>query len=103
MCGAAAVGNSNGIRRYGGEGGPTIAIDKQEPESLRTLDWGQVVSRVDVAGSPWRQLASDEVVVESWRGRPDAMVLLPPFMRKAVALSWWPSALCKHVRDVCLL
>jgi hypothetical protein len=24
-------------------------------------------------------------------------VLLPPFIRKAMALSWWPVALFKHV------
>jgi hypothetical protein len=43
-------------------GGPTEAIDRQEPESLITLDVGQVSSRVGVVGSPRRQLV---VVVES--------------------------------------
>ena len=77
-------------------GGPTKTVEKLEPESLVTLDWGTVLSRVAAVGSPHCQLVDGG----RWRGRPDAMVLLPPRMRKAVASSLWPSALCKHVMDV---
>ena len=80
-------------------GGPTkTVLDRQTAEySFKTLGW-LVVSQIGmVVGSPPRQLGA---VVCRWRGRPDEIVLLPPFILKAVASSLWPSALRWHVSDV---
>ena len=101
-----AMANLSGGMVIGG--GPMGSVDKQKSEySLMTLV-GLIVrlgSHVDI-GSPRRQLvagggaaAADRVVV-SWRGRPAAMVLLPPCIRKTVASVLWPAALRGHVSEV---
>ena len=82
-----------------GSGGPTNTLDKLSAETLETFTGKLVllVARIVLrVGSPRRQL----LAVGSWRGRPEEIVLLPPFMRKAVASSWWPSALWRHVMEV---
>ena len=70
------------------------------PESLLTLDWIVVSARqLRTIGSPRRQFAGEDerreeerVVVElsevgRRRARPEEMILLPPIMRNAVAVS----------------
>lgn len=82
----------------GGPIGLTVVVEKhREPESLLgTLDIGGRGSAVAAIGSPRRQSR----VVGNWRGRPVEIVLLPPFILKAVASSLWPSALWLQVAEV---
>ena len=94
---AMAIVSAGGII-FGGGGPIGLTVDKLKPESLKTLGGMTVRSRVVDIGSPRRQLVDADVL--SWRGRPEEIVLLPPCMRNAVALSLCPSALFKQVREV---
>ena len=49
-----------------------------------------------MVGSPCRHLV---LVDGSCHGRPEEIVLLPPFSQEAVASSWWPVVLCKYMRE----
>jgi hypothetical protein len=105
MCSAAAVGNGNGVGRAYSRGGPTGAtvVDKQKSDSLHVTLRGIVVvsdGSVVVVGSPRRQLEKAAAGAANWRGRPEEIVLLPPFILKAVASSLCPSALRRQVREV---
>ena len=81
-------------------GGPMGTVARLKPESLLTLDWIVVSARqLRTIGSPRRQFAGEDerreeerVVVElsevgRRRARPEEMILLPPIMRNAVAVS----------------
>ena len=98
---SAMATRSGGIKVGGG--GPTVADDKLKPVTLETLRGIEEASTADgKVGSPRRQLGV-EALDASCRGRPLEIVLLPPRMRNAVASSRCPSALCRHVREVCRL
>lgn len=85
-------------------GGPialTVVKQLKRPGSLLvTLDSGgrSAAAAAMRIGSPHRQ---SRVVLDNWRGRPDVILLLPPFILKAVASSLWPAALWSQVADVC--
>ena len=84
------------------EGGPIVGrADKHEPDSLVERELVVVIcgSTSGPKGSPPRQVGA----AGRRRARPAEMVLLPPFILKAVASSLWPSALFKQVADVWLL
>ena len=81
-------------------GGPMGTVARLKPESLLTLDWIVVSARqLRTIGSPRRQFAGEDerreeerVAVElsevgRRRARPEEMILLPPIMRNAVAVS----------------
>ena len=85
----------------GGSGGPT---EKGVTElqiitvSLETLGIDNRGVTIGAVGSPPRQ-----VLAGKRRARPAEIVLFPPFILNAVAVSLWPSALLRHVADVCAL
>ncbi len=89
------------IAKESEEGGPTYTVDRHKSEYSLVITLGrfEVVSIVSGVGSPRCQFG---VTAGSWRGRPDEMVLLPPFILNAVASSLWPSALRWQVSDVWL-
>ena len=95
---------SGGMIVGGGPTRDTELEDRQIFESLRVtlgkLSAVSTVGNVVVVGSPRRQLADGGAAVASWRGRLEEMVLLPPFILKAVASSLWPLALRRQVSDV---
>ena len=86
---SAMARESGGISSWGG---PTKTVERHKADSsLETL--GRMVVAVTVTGvvgSPRRQFGDG---AGRRRGRPDEMVLLPPFILNAVASSLCPSAL----------
>ena len=98
MGGATTVGDSKRIGRKDSRGGPTRTVDKLKSVLLETLGGGIVVAIVFTVGSFRCQLLDEAA---NCRGRPEEIVLFPPFMRKAMASSWCPTALCKDVRCDC--
>lgn len=81
-------------------GGPTVGAEvKQHSESLETLVEETTLLFV---GSPHRQSLL-EARFRARRARPELMVLLPPFILKAVASSLCPSALRRQVMEVWFL
>ena len=66
--------------------------------SLETLGINNGGVITGAVGSPPRQ-----VLAGKRRVRPEEIVLFPPFILNAVAVSLWPSALLRQIADVCAL